>query len=616
MINNKYFFKLLIVLFVSVFPKITFAQEECNCEILSNNIKENIVDDKDSLEVFKNINLLKKSKFKSCVFEGFQIEFDYYISNRNSKKGYYVLQKQQNLLKKMNCKGQFDSAIYSNKAYYYKIINDLEKLSFYAFKSLKVAEKSNNPEKQIQAIQALVYLFTKMNEHDKNWIYIKRAQKLIEVQNASKQNVRNYRWLAFEYESKYTLIKRKTLLDSALIFANKSKIGAFRYKMYNEITNFYRVKEACSYHKGDVKNALKHIDSAIFFAKKVKGNKNMAPLYSAKAWDHLDNGQLAEANKWMDTALVVVDNSKDSAGKMMMYFDSSNLYSSTGNISKSFESFKIYTKMKDSVWNIKKVEKVNELEQKYNKAKNEKMIFELEKTKQLYTFLIIGGVLALLALIFFFRQRTLQNKQKIMQTEQRLNRARINPHFFFNAMASLQNLSLQEKSTKTTLFISRFAKIMRQSLESTYEELVSVESEIDFITQYLEIQKLRFPSKFDYQFHVDDTLEINELKIPGMIIQPFVENAIEHGFKDVDYKGKIDITFAENGDQINIIINDNGSGHNLEKKDIKHKSRAMQIIKDRLYLFNKQNGSNASYHVQDSNGTNGFIIIVSLPKTY
>ena len=86
--------------------------------------------------------------------------------------------------------------------------------------------------------------------------------------------------------------------------------------------------------------------------------------------------------------------------------------------------------MKDSVWNIEKVKKVNELEQKHNKVKNEKMIFELEKTKQLYTFLIIGGLLALLALIFFFRQRSLQNKQKIMQTEQRLNRARINPHFF------------------------------------------------------------------------------------------------------------------------------------------------------------------------------------------
>ena len=203
-----------------------------------------------------------------------------------------------------------------------------------------------------------------------------------------------------------------------------------------------------------------------------------------------------------------------------------------------------------------------------------------------------------------------------MQTEQRLNRARINPHFFFNALASIQNVSLEEKSTKTTLFISRFAKIMRESLESTFEELVSIESEIEFITHYLELQRLRFPDKFDFQFHIDDALEINELKIPGMIIQPFIENAIEHGFKDINYKGKIDITFANNGNQINIIINDNGSGHNLEKKEKNHKSRAMQIIKDRLYLFNKQNASNASYIIENPETGNGFKIIVTLPKTY
>lgn len=614
--NNKYFFKLLIVLFVSVFPKIAFAQEECNCEILSSKIKENIVDDKDSLEVFKNINKLKKSNFKSCVFEGFQMELDYYLGNRQSKKAYLVLQKQENLLKKMNCKGQFNYAIYANKAYYYHVINDLEKLSIYGFKSLKEAERLKDNEKEINAIQQIVFLFTKMNEQSKNWSYIKRAEKLIEIQNISKQNSKNYRWLAFEYENKYTLIQRKTLLDSALVFANKSKKGADKYKMNVEIMNFYRVKESYSYHKGDIKNALIYIDSAIYFAKKTKGNKNLAPLYSNKAWGHLDNGQLVEANKWMDTALVLVDKIKDASGRAMLFKDASNLYKNAGNMDKAYQSYRTYSEMKDTIWNLEKVEKVNELEQKYNKVKNEKLIFELEKTKQLYTFLIIGGLLTLLTIVFFFRQRSLQSKQKIMQTEQRLNRARINPHFFFNAMASLQNLSLQEKSTKTTLFISRFAKIMRQSLESTYEELVSVESEIDFITQYLEIQKLRFPDKFNYQFHVDDTLEINELKIPGMIIQPFVENAIEHGFKDIDYKGKIDIAFAESEGQIDIIIIDNGSGYNLDKKDKNHKSRAMQIIKDRLYLFNKQNGSNASYKVQDSNGTKGFNIIVSLPKTY
>ncbi len=182
-------------------------------------------------------------------------------------------------------------------------------------------------------------------------------------------------------------------------------------------------------------------------------------------------------------------------------------------------------------------------------------------------------------------------------------------------MASLQRLSQQEKSTQTTLYTSRLAKIMRQSLENTYEGVVSIEDEIDFLTQYLEIQKLRFLNKFEYQFHIDDNLETNELKLPGMLTQPFVENAIEHGFKDINYIGKIDIYFKNNNQNIYIIIEDNGKGVNELKSNKEHKSRAMQIIKDRLYLFNKQHKSNAFYDIENSNN-NGFKIAVTLPKIY
>jgi LytS/YehU family sensor histidine kinase len=103
--------------------------------------------------------------------------------------------------------------------------------------------------------------------------------------------------------------------------------------------------------------------------------------------------------------------------------------------------------------------------------------------------------------------------------------------------------------------------------------------------------------------------------MPGMIIQPFVENAIEHGFNTIDYKGLILISFVDDKEQIKISIEDNGIGNTDQKKVKNHKSRAMQIIKDRLYLFNKQNNSSASY-VIDNTKENGFKIIVSLPKIY
>ena len=272
---------------------------------------------------------------------------------------------------------------------------------------------------------------------------------------------------------------------------------------------------------------------------------------------------------------------------------------------------------------------INELETKYQTELKDAKITSLNQQKRIDALniknkesqikwllgLVTTTILAILLVLFYFRQRALKNKQKILETEQRLNRARINPHFFFNAMASLQRLAQQEKSTQTAFYTSRLAKIMRQSLENTYEEVVTVENEIDFLTQYLEIQKLRFPNKFKYQFHIDKNLEINELKLPGMLTQPFVENAIEHGFKDIDYTGKIDIHFRGKPQKINITIEDNGKGVNLDKKEKAYKSRAMQIIKDRLFLFNKQYHANANYQILNSD-SKGFKIEIRLPKLY
>ena len=590
------------------------AQNNCVCELISDNEKVDFNNEADSLKIFQRSKALKKSELEGCIIEGLNLEFEFYRTQAKFKKALSVLNSIDEFLKTSSCKQYFAFDVYYNKALYYHAINDLENLSDFAFKALNEAENLNDDEKQILAIQEVVFLFTRLNEDTKNWVYIKRAERLISNLNDSENLVKYYRWLAYEYENKYTLTERKTLLDSCLMYGDRAKELAFEFNMYDEIAKAYRVQEACAYHKGDLEKALVYIDSSIYYAKKIKGHKNLSSLYLAKAWDHLDLSQNNEAIKWMDTALAV-ENSV-SAAKMMMYSEASQIYQGAGNLDKAFASYKAYTQLKDSILNFETIGKVTELEQKYNKVKNEQKIFELEKTKQLYFFLIVGSILAILAIVFFFRQRSLKNKQKIMETEQRLNRARINPHFFFNGMASLQNLSLQEKSPKTTLFISRFAKIMRQSLESTYEELTTVEEEVDFLTQYIEIQKLRYPEKFDYAFHIDDNLEVNELQIPSMLLQPFIENAIEHGFKDIDYTGKIDITFQADNDELITTVEDNGKGLNPSEDKKQHKSRAMQIVKDRLDLFNKQNNFKAFYKLVEPIDGRGLKIIITLPKLY
>lgn len=294
-----------------------------------------------------------------------------------------------------------------------------------------------------------------------------------------------------------------------------------------------------------------------------------------------------------------------------------------GNHTKAYEGVKHFIQLKDSLFNVEKSTAINELMQKYNKVENEKMIGELNQQKEidrlqirsLFSFIGIA-ILIIIIIIFFYRQSIIKNELKTIETEQRLNRARMNPHFFFNALASLQNLALADnKKEQVPSFISKFSKIMRQSLESTFNEMDTVENEIAFLTDYLELQKLRSENRFSYEFKIENDVEPNELLIPGMILQPFIENSIEHGFKNKVSEGLIQIDFRLQSNNLKVTIEDNGNGFQTES----HKgypSRATQIIKDRLFLLNKKYKTNATFVISNKADQKGFKVEILLPIIY
>jgi two-component sensor histidine kinase/tetratricopeptide (TPR) repeat protein len=491
----------------------------------------------------------------------------------------------------------------------------------------RISESISDFTNAAVAYGGISLIFAHDGQVDKQLEYINKTIEIVEnkegISDKYKQNI--YANASQEYLQLFEELKNENYGYLSVKYANKAlelaisnNFTARIPSVLNSLSHYYLLKN--------------DFNKSLYYAQEtLKYNEYMSE--STKLNVFLDLANLYKKTNQKKLAYVYLDSINKLEIKKEPYYGY--------DISKN--SFEIYKQFKDfnlafialdelNEFDLKLKEenqdkKINELETKYQtelkdaeivSLNQQKMIDDLTiKNKQAQIiWLLTIAVITILSIMFFFRQRSLKNKQKILETEQRLNRARINPHFFFNGMASLQNLSLQEKSPKTTLFISRFAKIMRQSLESTYEELTTVEEEIDFLTQYLEIQKLRYPEKFDFQFHIEESLEINELKLPGMLMQPFVENAIEHGFKDIEYKGKIDIAFKEEKNKLLITVDDNGKGFKEADKEKEHKSRAMQIIKDRLYLFNKQYHSNAFYEMANSEKSKGFKIIVTLPKLY
>lgn len=613
-------YKQLLILTVLLFGNfLVWSQNNCTCDLLQKQRFDEIVRSNDSSIIYQTVTSLRKSGQKNCLVTAYSLEIEYLLSRRTLPQALELIKTQENLIKQLPCSEQLKIQSYFNFANYSKVAQEYENLSKYAFLALEAAELHKSPHETLRAIRYIVHLFTRQNQYEKNWDYIKKAEKIILGLDEDYTTASNFNWLAFEYETKYTLARRISLMDTAMIYATKAMGVALALEDFSEVTRSYRVYESNSYHRDDIKKAVLYIDTAIYYSGKIKTRTNPASLYYAKAWDYMDLNDFKEAQKWQDTCLYYAEKYEGrTPATLALYGEATKLFEQAGNLPKALQMMRIYEKIKDSVFKLQRLEKINELEQKYNKATNERTIKELDQQRSIYILLSLAGLLAVIIIAFFFRQQSLKQKQTILETEQRLNRARMNPHFFFNSLTALQKFALQENNGAAMASnLSRFSNIMRETLESTYKEYVTIEDEMEFLTQYLEVQKVRFPKTFSYEVAATDELEIDELQLPSMIIQPFIENSIEHGFAGVDYPGKIEVAFSKLGEELLVRISDNGKGLNTESEmNNAHISRASQIIKDRLYLLNLKRKTKARFTIENNAIGKGVEVVINLPLLY
>jgi sensor histidine kinase YesM len=205
-------------------------------------------------------------------------------------------------------------------------------------------------------------------------------------------------------------------------------------------------------------------------------------------------------------------------------------------------------------------------------------------------------MIALLALIIGWLINH-NNKTKATRNfivlENKLLRSQMNPHFMFNSLNAIQTYILRKNPLEGASYLAKFAELMRSILYNSREEFVIVEKEITMISNYLELQQIRFNNLFSYSIDVDPDIKVKKTLIPPMLAQPFIENAVEHGFKDIDYPGILNVSFKLENEGILITIKDNGVGVERSKehkrgKGKPHKSLATVISKERLDLFNNR----------------------------
>ena len=193
-------------------------------------------------------------------------------------------------------------------------------------------------------------------------------------------------------------------------------------------------------------------------------------------------------------------------------------------------------------------------------------------------------------------EKTAINK-RISESELKALRAQMNPHFMFNAINSIQNFVLKNDSRSAQKYLTKFARLIRSVLENSKHELVWLNKEVEALELYVELEALRASFCFDYEIVIEDSLNAENLFIPPMIIQPYIENAILHGIIPLsDRRGKLTIKFSKSGPILKCIIEDNGIGRKKAKeikarKQLSHQSMGMTVTQDRIDILNEQNNN-------------------------
>jgi LytS/YehU family sensor histidine kinase len=185
-------------------------------------------------------------------------------------------------------------------------------------------------------------------------------------------------------------------------------------------------------------------------------------------------------------------------------------------------------------------------------------------------------------------------KQKIAETEMQALRAQMNPHFIFNSLNSIENFIMQNEKRLASDYLNKFARLIRMILDSSRNELVPLSKDMESLQLYIDLEQLRFNNKFSYQSFIDPALLNGDYRVPSLLIQPYVENAIVHGLANSEENNlNLSITVTLENDAIKYIIQDNGVGrkkaneYNLQNKPY-HKSVGLQITEDRVNMFNHQ----------------------------
>ena len=475
------------------------------------------------------------------------------------------------------------------------------------FKALKFFER--NPAENVDGI-SYVYsnlgvLYADQNQYRESIAYMKKSIVYLDkkVQEVTVEDELQKFTMYYNIGSSYITLEEYSSavqnLKTALALAEKHNQSSYISFALGKLAlvDLQQNKFDEAQKKLNKAHEISESDLSKAFTKVKLGQVYLHKKEYDKAHRFLEQG-LALANKINNADL-------QQQASQMLY----EIYKIQGNYKESVAMLERFQKLKDST---KIEESQNELRQQqlqYDYEKKElryKLKTQKESAAKNNILILLSSAFVLLLMGAYWLYRNNKQKQALSILEKsELNRrlllTQMNPHFIFNSIDNIQSLIYHKQDVEAVNYLAKFSKLTRQILEYSGENYITLEQEIEMIENYIGIQQLLFDNQFDFTIRVGENIDPSMVLLPPMLTQPFIENAIKHGFHQSTGKGMIDIGFIMKNDKLFFEITDNGAGFSDIQNAGPNKSLAMKITQERLQQISKRK----DFELQKQNTTDG-----------
>jgi len=502
-------------------------------------------------------------------------------------------------------------------AYYFQ--GKYDKAIDYYVKSANVRQQISDINDYVTSLTSIGEVFRIKKEYANAQIYYNEALK-------NKEHIKSKGTLAYIY-SELALVNKnrekyqvaKAYIDTAMSYCNE--IG---YK--RGIATLQSYSAGIEKNLGNRKKAVEIYFETVERYKEIGFEIGIVQSNIAIAELYIDSQRFSESLSLITDVEEMAENNNLLDEQAQISLLKYKIFKAIGNKNQAFTAIEKYIEQKDSLFDIGKEEKIREVETKYQTEQKEQQIEllnrenSLKETKLKSQKILLGAsvVLILLTLslsLLIYRQKRLKLQLAAEQNRQRLLRSQMNPHFIYNALAAIQNFILQNNPLDSVSYISEFSALMRLVLEGSRSSLIPLSDEIKLIESYIKLQQLRFDNSFEAKINVGQNVNPDITKVPPMLSQPFIENAVEHGMRNLPAgEGKIEVSFEQSDSLLNITVSDNGPGieQKIESEKPKHKSLAMKITNERIE--NIRRTLRIDIKMEISSSSNGTSVRLSIPQ--